>query len=58
MKYSVNYYSKRNRDFKDTHIQVPQIFETTAVKEMRTAAKKHAAEENSRHQFVVPWQMP
>ncbi len=58
MKYSMNYYSKRNRDFKDTYLQIPKVFETKTTRELKQVTEENFVEEKSRNQFVVPWQLP
>lgn len=58
MKYSMNYYSKKNLEINDTYNQVPGILESFINREKKRSIAVHSNKELSRYEFVVPWQLP
>jgi hypothetical protein len=58
MKYSMNYYPKRKREFHDSYNQIPEIFETLSLKERERTTEGKTEKVTGKIDFVVPWQLP
>lgn len=57
MKYSMNYYSKRNRKFNEFHIPEPHISETLTRSEDKRETARNSENPSSDFRYVVPWQL-
>ncbi len=57
MKYSMNYYSKKNRKFHETIYHNPEISESSSAKEKRKKVTGDSVKDWNNFKFIVPWQL-